>query len=179
MVVVFFVAFFPSATEKLSGNFCLTLNPNAKYRSVLSWVPARHLLVEDSPPGSRLNNRLPLLRLGSNSSLSGSSWVSGSPRALSCDRVLDGVSAQHPPARRNALFQPGPLGLTAASSARSLRSALVWRAVLLPCNLLPPWLKKRYNSSSSFTLRVKQEPHKNGVLGCFCVSPNVLATLWA
>lgn len=40
MVMVFLVAFFPSATENRSGTFFLSLKPNAKH------VP----LVEDSPP---------------------------------------------------------------------------------------------------------------------------------
>lgn len=160
--MVFLAASFPSATEKRSGTFCFSLKPNAKYMSVLSGVPVRHLLVEDSPPGSQRNNRFALCRLGSNTGLVGSSWVSGSPGALGRDRVLDGVSAQHPPARGNALLQSGPLGLTAASSASGLRRARVRRLVLLPCGSRPPWLNKQYDSSSSLAPHLKQKPHKNG-----------------
>lgn len=177
-VIVFLVAFFPSATEQLSGTFCFSRKSNRKYILVLSCVSAWHLLAEDSLLGSRRNNCLSLLRLGRDISLLGSGWVAGSPCTLGYDGVLDCVSAQHPPVRRNTRFRCRPLGLTAVPCVSTLRSALVWQVVLFPCDSLPPWLKKRYNSGSSFALHFKQEPHKNSALGG-CLSPHVLGTFWA
>lgn len=93
------------------------------------------------------NSSLLLLRLG-NASLLGSGQVASSLWALGYNCIVDCVSTEHPPVSGSSLPWSRPLQLI-VSFVSSLRPALVWQVIVLPCDSLSPWLKKRYDSNTS------------------------------